>query len=313
MAPGLLCLVVFLGPGLCRGQLPPEPVAPDSFRVLSWNIYMLPPLAKFTGKRRRATAIGEWLKVQAEKGIVYDMLLLQEAFHGGARKKLLAEIGASYPYRYGPVFRKGCKASSGLWVLARRPFQVVDSIEFRRKAGLDNRLARKGALLIATRWQGRRLQLLNTHMNAGGPVPIRMAQARAIGRLLQRHRQPEAWQLACGDFNTRMRRPAVYAQLLELLEMPGFRPAGPILFTSETMGNDLRRNRRPSHSTIDYIFIRPPRQFGAAHRAPRVQTRTRILRPRRPWGAHRSALSDHNAVEAVLFESAPTPATPPVH
>ena len=73
----------------------------QTLKVLSWNIYMLPPLAKFTGKQRRARKIGELLKNSD-----FDIFVFQEAFHGAARRKIWRRLKDNFPYKLGPANRR---------------------------------------------------------------------------------------------------------------------------------------------------------------------------------------------------------------
>src|SRR5688572_24013889 len=63
--------------------------------ILSWNIYMLPPLIYAeTGKLKRAKVIGDILAKSD-----YDVIVFQEAFHTSARSILVEKLENKYPYR----------------------------------------------------------------------------------------------------------------------------------------------------------------------------------------------------------------------
>lgn len=80
-------------------QLPEQEVALDSLKMLSWNIYMLPPMLKFTGKKKRSIHIANQLLTTD-----YDLIVFQEAFHRGARRRMVKRMQTDYPYRIGPAF-----------------------------------------------------------------------------------------------------------------------------------------------------------------------------------------------------------------
>jgi hypothetical protein len=60
------------------------PEKDDSLKILSWNIYMLPPAIKFTGKLKRASQIGEKL-AQSD----YDVIVLARSLPFRSEKKNL--------------------------------------------------------------------------------------------------------------------------------------------------------------------------------------------------------------------------------
>jgi endonuclease/exonuclease/phosphatase family metal-dependent hydrolase len=266
--------------------------ARDTFRVLSWNIYMLPPLVKWTGKRQRARAIADVLCAER-----YDVLVLQEAFHKGARRILLQNgLAQRYPYRYGPANSGGCslKTSSGVWILSRHPLSKLGTTQFEAVATWDDKLARKGGLMVACNFRGLPIQILGTHLNAGGPPHIRLNQAMQLrDSLLQPHARPGVPQLVCGDMNTARRDSALYIQLRNVLQARRPLHRGPLQYTADSRRNDLKDAGQ--REVIDYIFIR---EQGAE-----LWLRNRIREFERPWGRGHRDLSDHFAVETrVVFE-----------
>ena len=74
--------------------------APQSLKILSWNIYMLPYLSLFNGNGRRAEAIGKQLMDSD-----YQIVVFQEAFSSKCRHILQKKLAQKYPYQYGPVNR----------------------------------------------------------------------------------------------------------------------------------------------------------------------------------------------------------------
>lgn len=93
-----------------------------TLKVLSYNIHMLPPLAKFTGKQRRAKRIGDILKDSD-----FDIVVFQEAFHAAARRKIKHRMKANYPHILGPANRRwySLKTNSGIWILSKIPLTQV--------------------------------------------------------------------------------------------------------------------------------------------------------------------------------------------
>lgn len=277
----------------------PHSVHPDTLRIVSWNIFMLPPLVWRTGKRPRAEAIAEYF---TNSNI--DVLILQETFHHGARRRLWKGFKDTFPYEVGPANRKwwSPKAHSGIWILSRLPLTEIGSIQYEAKAGLDNKLARKGALMVQLRWKGFEFQLTGTHLNSGGPRQVRLAQVQQLSNeLLAPNRQAGVPQITAGDFNMAMSDKALYTKLLEILDHADPQPYAGVPVTSDDPQNDMANANNPA--VIDYAFFR---RNGVSS----LRVRNTVLRPatEEPWGGDKGRLegqkrnlSDHNAVQCDLW------------
>jgi endonuclease/exonuclease/phosphatase family metal-dependent hydrolase len=290
----LFALVIFAAAGSLRGQMAPSSpnqLTKSPFKVLSWNIYMLPRFAKITGKRQRAHAIARQLQ-----GAPYQMLVLQEAFLGDARRIIRKGLIQDYPYQLGPANKKfSIKTNSGIWMLSRVPMKYLDEVAFSDCAGFDDCMARKGALLVETEWEGVTVQVLGTHLQAGGPHEIRRRQYDEVRDLLDRHRRPGVPQLICGDMNTSHLDSDNYTRMMETMDAED----GPLLLNEleETEGgykNDIHKNGVRNKRIIDYIFYRPN---GLPAR--------KILRSMPPirerWSKRHQDLSDHFPVVMELL------------
>jgi sphingomyelin phosphodiesterase len=149
----LFLCVLLLGENLLA-QNPVNPYSDSELKILSWNIYMLPPFAYMTNKRARAKAIGDYLHTSD-----YDIAILQEAFKHGARRMIKRRTKQSFPYRKGPaniryitIFR----TNSGIWILSKHPIEKLGVTKFKQKAGFDNKMARKGALMVEMEKEGKK-------------------------------------------------------------------------------------------------------------------------------------------------------------
>ena len=96
-------------------------VAQDSLKILSWNIQMLPSVAKAGGKAKRARAIAAQLNLRD-----YDVVVFQKLFHKRSRRIITNGLKENYP-NHTPVLNKKflCGAlaltsayASRLWMLA---------------------------------------------------------------------------------------------------------------------------------------------------------------------------------------------------
>lgn len=198
------------------------------FKVLSWNVYMLPKPIKLSLQKTRTKIIPAQLKETN-----YDLIFMQEAFMGSFRSHLRTAMKASHPHTYYlknhkfplPVF------GSGLFVLSKYPVKLIDHIYFRQCTTADC-LASKGAAMIEIMLPDQQLvQVVNTHLqatqNAGA---IRMKQLGQIHQMLLRNRKENVPQFLIGDLNIDIHQPE-FRMGLDLLGMDYARLGGPIRHT----------------------------------------------------------------------------------
>jgi len=263
------------------------PVDTTELKVLSWNIYMLPPLILFNGKRKRAEAIGRLL---AESD--YDVIVFQEAFHHGARRKIKRWLKETYPYQFGPanIHYVSLRASSGIWILSKVPIKKVETICFKERWGLDNRMARKGALMIEGEKNGQSFQIIGTHLNSGGPPEVRLSQVRAIrDELMLPFQKENVPQIICGDFNIK-KGMNTYDEMMKILEAEDGELDGTPNATYDP-SNDMNKGERKH--IIDYIFYENngKKTISTKRKVPKIQYQ---------WHEQHKDLADHNPVEIKI-------------
>src|SRR5438445_89727 len=114
----------------------------------------------------RAAAIADVLSNQD-----VDILCLEKAFDGGARKVIAERVHTKFPYIFGPANRKlGLKINSGVWVLSRIPLCGYREIQFNKSVGIE-RFSRKGAVFLTGSIAGKRFILIATHLEGEeGPI-----------------------------------------------------------------------------------------------------------------------------------------------
>ena len=263
--------------------------------VLSYNMYLLPPLATFTGKPRRAKRIGDLLRNSD-----FDIIVFQEAFHGAARRKIWRRVRDNFPHKLGPANKRwhSFKTNSGIWIVSKIPLENLAELDFDYCDGVDC-WARKGALIAEGEFNGQTFQLLGTHLEAGGDKAMKVTQYEQLDSTLKAVRKNGVPQIAAGDFNThKFNDPTQYAKLMRSLE--GFED-GELLseqkFTSDSYVNDIKikRGDKKKQRVIDYIFYNP--------NGVKTKIKRYVRMPRWQWCKDRKDLSDHFAVEAqVLFQ-----------
>jgi len=185
-----------------------------NLKILSWNIYMLPKIAPAKGKLERAQAIVDEIRKSD-----FDMIVFQEAFLKDARQLIQNGLKDKYPYAYGPANTGGfIRFHSGLWVVSKIKMDLLDTVVFKNCARNDC-FARKGAMLLEGTWNGKRFQVLGTHLQADGFNKIREKQMDQIYlELLAEYKKEGVPQILCGDMNTESEMKEHYCSMLECLD-----------------------------------------------------------------------------------------------
>lgn len=260
----------------------------SQFKILSWNIYMLPYISWFNHNGNRAREIG--IQLQDSD---FQIIVFQEAFSIKCRKILHNLLAEKYPYQYGPA--NSClwpfKTSSGLWILSKIPLNELGSIRFKEAKGFD-RIARKGAVLFEGKYNGTSFQLLATHLQANNPQQIRNAQYKEIALLLKQFYKRTTPQILCGDFNTCMSQQYHYTTMLQTLDAQNGELQGDLHVTYDEQNNTLAKSENGRQEVLDYILTRNSDIIATMQR--------KVLEFYTTKTGHKAHLSDHYALEATL-------------
>lgn len=266
------------------------PEREDSLKLLSWNIYMLPPAVMFTGKLKRASIIGEKLANSD-----YDVIVMQEAFMAGARNRISKKIKHAFPYEVGPAFREvfSLKTSSGIWILSKYPMKEVAKIKFKRASGFDNKMARKGALMVEINKNGQKFEVIGTHLNAGGSLELKASQIRQIkDELIDVYHNENNPLVVAGDFNIDKYEENGLDSMICILDMNDYGLEGERQHTFDFTANDLGDGK--SKGVIDFVYFKPGklRVNNSTRRIPIIE---------KIWSKTKKSLSDHNPIELLLY------------
>ncbi len=259
----------------------------EELKILSWNIYMLPPLIKRQFKKKRARRIPEVILPEG-----YDIIVFQESFHFWARHILRRKLKQEYPYQYGPANMRAAsiRTNSGIWIVSKIPLTPLGTVRYDECSGFDC-MSRKGSALLEGTWQGQQFQILGTHLESGDQE-VRNTQYPQVRAILDEHKKDGVPQIICGDFNT-AKKSADYPKMLEMLDAED----GELLNQEITLDgtSDDFKNRgtgRTSAKIIDYIFYR-----GNGHVPKKMEREARQPEYPEPWKKTYVGLADHNAVE----------------
>lgn len=266
------------------------PCQPDSrqLKILSWNIYMLPYVSWFNRNARRARVIGTQLQDSD-----FHIIVFQEAFSIKCRRIMRKMLANKYPYQYGPANASlwPFKTNSGLWILSKIPLNELKTIRFHTSKGYD-KIARKGAALLEGEFDGKKFQLMATHLQANNPHQIRQSQCKELSQLLGEFYREDIPQILCGDFNTEMSDRENYEQMLETLDAQNGELAGSLKVTYDRCNNNLARQPNGKGEIIDYILTRN------SHLIDKIQRNVLEFYHTEP--NYKTHLSDHYAIEATL-------------
>lgn len=226
----------------------------DSLKILSWNIYMLPWVAVRPGKLERSREIVKQLSTSD-----FDVVVFQEAFLPAARRIIREGLLQRYPYMYGPANNNlgSLKANSGIWVLSNKPLNVLGTIQFEDCSGIDC-YARKGAMLLEGEVNGKKFQILGTHLQSEDQAIIREKQMDQIYmQLLAPHHQENVPQMICGDLNTEDNMKAHYCAMLECLDAENGEMDGVEKCSYDGVNNEIAQSYGAKKKfTLDYILFR---------------------------------------------------------
>lgn len=258
------------------------------FKVLSWNVYMLPKPIKKSLQKIRTRVIAEQLK-QTD----YDLIFMQEAFTNGFRNHVKREMKATHPHTYYlklpsfpyPIF------GSGLFVLSKFPLKLIDHIYFRNCTSADCLASKGSAMMEITLPGGQKIQVANTHLQAiSSAGKIRLKQLGQIKAMTARRSRANIPQFLIGDLNIDVREPE-FALGLALLGMQHATLTGPILWTSGR--NNPCYKTGSEHEWIDHMWYDQYSEI--------TSSEMRVKDFSFMHEGKTCPLSDHHAVEAEFY------------
>jgi endonuclease/exonuclease/phosphatase family metal-dependent hydrolase len=287
----LIILVILTLASSAYSQDRRQPNALERIKVLTWNIYMLPKFIKNSGKMKRAKKIGEVLD-----SLDYDVIVFQEAFHKGARRKIRKNLEEHYPYQAGPANCKfiSLKTNSGLWIFSKHPITNSKSIRFKIRSGIDA-FSRKGAIVVELNVNGQHIQIAGTHLQNSGGNWIKHGQCvEFYNKLIKPLNKLGVPQIICGDFNINKDSAESYKFMLHTLQAEDGELKGDVKYTYDRKNNDLHVEEGINQDLIDYILIR--------NNGSMVNCSGRRITPiQKRWHKHCKDLSDHYSIEAEIY------------
>lgn len=191
-------------------------------KVLTFNIKDNPDALLTGWGLQRFDRIGAELARRRAKGEAPDVVLLQEAFEGGAAR---VRAGAGYPHEARGPRPDRTLLDGGLWVLSQLPITGSRTLEYPRSACSSyDCLANKGAVAVRLSVPGVPfpVEIITTHAQSGGKPEAERGREEQFRKLAAAFKPGGADHpvIAAGDFNTDPRRPESYGLLASLLGLP---------------------------------------------------------------------------------------------
>lgn len=263
----------------------------DTLRILSWNIFMVPPGIFKSDQVNRGKMIAEVLDRSGA-----DVIILQEAFMKKTRDIIQQKIGGVYVHHTGKPKGSGFfKTNSGVWVLSRLPIEDLRFVRYKNCKGTDC-FGGKGAYVFSVTKNGHTSYIAGTHVQSGAQPATRQKQfAQLVAETA--YIPADVPLLILGDLNTDLYLPDEHRAMLETLQAEDGPTEGEKY--SYAADNDLaKRFFGENNSSLDYLLVRDK-----AHKISSVK-RTIHRYSSVSFGTYRfKDLSDHNAlVGEVVFK-----------
>jgi endonuclease/exonuclease/phosphatase family metal-dependent hydrolase len=193
-----------------------DSVAAKAISIMTWNVKLLPRGAVFLHHHPVVRAKLIPAKLMEENA---DVIIFQEAYDGLSIRIIKRKIKATYPFCMGTKNRKAIsyKRAGGIIMFSKYPMKELESIKYSQCKGYIDCSASKGAMIVEVDHPAGKIQVLGTHIQAGGTKEIKESQFNESGFLLKKYEKEGVPQFACGDFNTKRIDTILYPKLINAL------------------------------------------------------------------------------------------------
>jgi endonuclease/exonuclease/phosphatase family metal-dependent hydrolase len=278
--------ILILFATVCKGRLMAQTTDANVLRIITYNIKMLPRAFTFIHHHplKRARLIPQVVAADSA-----DIIVFEECFDYKAVTVLKKKLKSSYPYTLGPVNgkRPNIRLSGGVMMFSKVPIKDISETRFTDCKGADC-WARKGALLAQFEWHGKTMQIMGTHMQAGGSKELKAKQYTAIENMMESHRVNGVPQFFCGDFNIR-KGTDIYDNMLKTFGAQDGPITGELQYTSDHLLDDMENADSTKRRVIDHILYK-------GNGLKPVSITREVQRFQAQWDKTHKDLSDHFAL-----------------
>ncbi len=224
----------------------------QDIKILTWNIFMVPPLIFKSCQTERAYLIADYVH-----SLNPDIIVLDETFMKSTRAIINDKLKEIYPYQSDITKGGFMKTNSGMWILSKYPISKQAFITYKKKKSSDI-FARKGATFVELNINNKKIQIVGSHVQSlVKNSTTRTKQFQQLkSKLLDTHFSDSIPQFIIGDLNCNFYDTSEYNNMLHVLQTL------PVSFVGEKyswngMENDLA-HKFSEHSleTLDYILLR---------------------------------------------------------
>ncbi len=223
----------------------------QEIKILSWNIFMIPPIIFKSCQQERATFISNYINIQNP-----DVVVLEEAFIKSINQILVDSLKSQLPYSTKPTKRGLLKLNSGILILSKYPIENQYNFIFKKRKGSD-RFAKKGAVLAQINIKNKPVQIVGVHAQSLKKYEqTRFKQFNQFKQdFLDKHQQANIPQLICGDLNVNYYDTIAYKNMLHVLNTVPCVFDG-LSYSWNGIHNDLAfKFSEHTLETLDYILL----------------------------------------------------------
>ena len=235
-------------------------------KILSWNIWMMPPLIRQSPKNEaRAKAIADELAKRD-----FDIIVFEQGIRWRGARRPARGSRPALPAPLWTTQRLGARLqiNGGVWVLSTLPLTPVREIEYRDYVLRWEGFSRKGAMLLSGYADNKPLEIIGTHLqgesgSGNENQAVRNKQIAQLANELVSKADPTAPLFICGDFNTQrldsQNAPIESPSYLRMLQLFGAAngPEHRITLDDDRSHNDLALYNEGRQAELDYVLVRP--------------------------------------------------------
>lgn len=257
---------------------------PDTLRIMTYNIKFLPRALFFIKHHpaKRAKLIPD--SVLSQKP---DVVVFEEAFDHFGVHTIIRKMKKTMPYIAG--FKRGRgmlpKSSGGVLMFSKYPIVATGKTRYKQGEGVD-KIGKKGAIIAEIQKGKRHIQIIGTHLQAGGSFELKSSQYNQMAELGERYQKEGVPQFYCGDFNICKRDTNLYPHMINRLKVVDGDITGSYQFTDDHVTNDMEGKYTTDKDVIDYVLYKG--------NGVKLKGITRFIHPfKKRWNKDHEDLSDH--------------------
>lgn len=260
-----------------------------ALNIVSWNVFLRPGILN-DNQMGRVDNISTYL-ISTEA----DVLVLQEVFHKKARKSLFKKLAPFYQFRSKVGKRSFFGVSSGVVILSKHKITKEHQVSFKRAKGSD-KMAKKGGVSAVIQFFNSKIQIIGTHLQAGGGIKRKNIRKSQIKQLKSLEDSTVITSLYVGDFNIENATDS-FTEMMVTLDCNNDKIDGDNKSTANFKDQELYPTQGKS-KWIDFILLK---KWRAKSKQKVRYKKSKIECPKFLKKGRLSRLSDHNPIHSSLI------------